>query len=377
MLVRFSSWAAGLAACSLFGAAVLAQEPAPSNPQVPNATSEDEQPADAPSDDSTQPGTVAPGEPVNSAPELPAPNGDSPSPQTATQPNPQPAPVERDRTQPADRGDAEAARDARSEARDDRQDLRDDRRDDVRDRADDRRDDRTDRRLDRRGAPDIGLTFNSTAAGALVIDQIGPRYFQDAGFRRGDRIVSASGRRFNDPADFYVWLGTVPVGQRVPIIVLRDGRETTVYWTPSAEFVEMYAQQAPAGAVRFLGIHVDEQVQNAVVVARVDRNSAAERGGIAAGDVVVSVNNQEVRSPREFADAVASVSPNQPVQMAISRTFDVQLDPTAPGPAEIRTSEPAPPAAVIDQPARRSNVVPQSRVRDDYQRRSGLFRRGR
>ena len=249
MLVRFSSWAAGLAACSLFGAAALAQEPAPSNSRVPNATSEDEAPADTPSDDITQPSTGAPGQPLNSPPELSSPNGDAPSPQsapTSTQTNPQTTPVERDRTQSAGQGDAEAARDARSEARDERQDLRDDRRSDLQDRVNDRRDDRIDRRLDRRGAPDIGLTFNSTAAGVLVIDQIGPRYFQDAGFRRGDRIVSASGRRFDDPADFYVWLGTVPVGQRVPIIVLRDGRETTVYWTPTDEFVEMYAQQRQA-----------------------------------------------------------------------------------------------------------------------------------
>lgn len=383
MLLRFSTraraCAAGLAASGLLGAAALAQEPTPSaNPQLPGVTSEDDdQPADARSDETSN--EEAPVDPQTTAPDQPAPSEAAPNPQPQPDPQPAPATGDLDRDRPTTNQDQIDTREEARDARDDARDARDDRHEDIRDRADDRRDDRLDRRMNRRGSPDIGLTFSSTTAGALVIDQIGPRYFADAGFRRGDRIVSAAGRRFNAPADFFVWLGTVPVGQRVPIIVLRDGRETTVYWTPTAEFVEMYAQQAPSTA-HFLGIHIDEQIEGAAVVARVDQNSPAERGGVVAGDVVMSVNNQEVRSPREFADAAATVAANQPVRMAISRTFDVQLDPTAPGPAETRTSAPARPApAVIEQPARQPAVVPQPRVRDDYQapRRGGLFRRGR
>ena len=115
-----------------------------------------------------------------------------------------------------------------------------------------------------------------------------------------------------------------------------------------------------------------------MLVVRVDRNSAADRAGVTAGDVVVSVNNREVQTPREFADVVAALTPNQPVRMALSRTFDVQLDPAGPMPAETRTSLPAQPAPVaIEQSAEQPAVVSPRRVREDYQiRRRGLFRRG-
>ena len=59
----------------------------------------------------------------------------------------------------------------------------------------------------------VGITFNSATGAAPTITGIGNQgYFRDAGLRRGDRIVSAGGRQFNDQGNFYGWLGTVRPG---------------------------------------------------------------------------------------------------------------------------------------------------------------------
>ena len=243
-------------------------------------------------------------------------------------------------------------------------------------RDDDQRGDRS--RRANRGNMDIGLTFGAGAGGALVIDNFGQRsYFSDAGFRRGDRIVSAGGRRFNDQAAFYAWLGTVAVGQRVPIIVMRDGRETTLYWTPTQEFVDYYVQEVPTNTPNFLGIRVDQNVPDAVVVLEVDPNSPADNAGVGPQDVILAVNDQQVHNPAEFANATSALAQSEPAKLTITRTFDVQIDPSQRRSDETRTSQPPAPAVAPAPVQQQPGVIVEPGVRREpapsYRR--GVFRR--
>jgi hypothetical protein len=392
----FRSGAAGLLASLAFCGIAIAQ-------QAPD--SETPKPATPPDNSAPQLPDAAPNNPApnNPAPEIPAPTDPAPTNPAPSdpvpdrdQPNPQPAPADAvdrapsaDRprtTDPADnrpgnrnpnRSDRDADRQpADSQPRDaDNSRDADNPRDDNR-RGDNQRGDRS--RPANRGNTDIGLTFGTGAGGALVIDNFGQRsYFRDAGFRRGDRIVSAGGRRFNDQAAFYAWLGTVAVGQRVPIIVMRDGRETTLYWTPTQEFVDYYVQEVPSNSPNFLGIHVDQNVPDAVVVLEVDPNSPADNAGVGPQDVIRAVNDQQVNNPTEFADVTSGLAQSEPARLTLTRTFDVQIDPSQRGAIETRTSRPPAPTVTPAPVQQQPGVIVEPGVRREpapsYRR--GVFRR--
>jgi C-terminal processing protease CtpA/Prc len=231
----------------------------------------------------------------------------------------------------------------------------------------------------RGNAANLGLAFGA-AAGAnspLVISSIGPRgYFANAGFQQGDQIVSVGGRRFNNQAGFYSYLDGLQVGQRIPFVVLRNGQQQTVNWTPTQEFVQEFAQAAPINSANsFLGIHLDDQVNDAAVVADVDRNSPADQAGVRPEDVIVAVNGQQVSNPDDFSRAVANVSEGSPVALNVSRMLALNIGQNAP--VQQTGSVPPAPNATNVAPAPQGTVTPAPVAPAPTRTRGGLFRRAR
>jgi len=148
-------------------------------------------------------------------------------------------------------------------------------------------------------------------------------------------------------------LGTAQAGQRIPILIQRDGQEQTVYWTPNEEFIQSYAQAAPTNASNeFLGIVLDDSIRDAAIVAEVQSGSPAQRAGVQPNDMIVEVNGQQVSSPDDFANATAGIQAGTAVELALSRTMNVQIVPAGQaqtGRPQVRTA--APPAAPVVTPA--------------------------
>lgn len=59
--------------------------------------------------------------------------------------------------------------------------------------------------------------------------------------------------------------------------------------------------------------------QNGVLVAQTLENSAAEKFGIKTGDIILAVNNDIVKNPRDFAKKIAYLKPKQKVALTILR----------------------------------------------------------
>lgn len=185
----------------------------------------------------------------------------------------------------------------------------------------------------------LGVNW-ADAADRLVIgnlDRAG--MWSSIGLQAQDQIVSIGGRSFTTPLSFYQYASTLPIGQRVPIIVNRNGAQQTLYWTPNQQFAQLFpaggfapggaAQQVtvvPNGPRHFLGIQLDERVTDAAVVAAVTPNSPAARAQIHVGDAILAVNGQAIRGPNDFIDAVAAVPANTAVNLSVSRTHDVELN---------------------------------------------------
>ena len=86
--------------------------------------------------------------------------------------------------------------------------------------------------LDRgRGDADIrrGIEFGRASDRGLIVNNIERNSFYfNSGIRRGDIIVSVHGRPIRSHDDFMRFIILQP-GQRVPVVVLRDGRRETIY----------------------------------------------------------------------------------------------------------------------------------------------------
>jgi Do/DeqQ family serine protease len=158
-------------------------------------------------------------------------------------------------------------------------------------------------------AENLGL---KRPAGALVSNIVSGGPAAKAGLRTGDVIVAIDTQAVEDPNAFDYRFGTKPVGGQAQLGVLRSGKEIKV---------AIALQTAPATprdevTVRarspFLGVTVAnlspalaeelrlDSTTSGVVITDVGTGSVAQSLGFRKGDVVVSVNDEEIAQTRDL-----------------------------------------------------------------------------
>ena len=207
----------------------------------------------------------------------------------------------------------DAARDVRREGRDTARDVRGSTRSTARDSrieaGADRRTNRADVRT-RSSRNSYGLTF-STDRDRLTVGELTDRSVASrAGIRRGDVIVSINGRRVHSHDDYDRWVATRPRG-RVPVIIIRDGTERTVYLEQMVE-----AESAGGG---YLGVQLDTTRQGEALVTGTNPGGPAEQAGLQRGDIILAVDDQAIRSPNDLSATVSSMSPGTEVEVLFDR----------------------------------------------------------
>jgi Do/DeqQ family serine protease len=152
-------------------------------------------------------------------------------------------------------------------------------------------------------ADSMGLKHPS---GALVASVVGSSPAARSGIKTGDLIVTIDGVTVDDPAAFQYRFATKSLGGETKIGLIRQGKETVVNLplqglpdTPRDEVVikgrspflgATVANLSPALADE---MRLDPQAQGVVITGVAD-GSAAQSVGFQKGDVVVSVNGQNI-----------------------------------------------------------------------------------
>jgi C-terminal processing protease CtpA/Prc len=220
-------------------------------------------------------------------------------------------------------------------------------------------------------AENLGLQFGHATARGLTLNGIHQgSVFVNSGFRPRDVLYSVSGQPIRSIVDFQRFVALYP-GQRVPVVVWRDGRQQTIYITPPADH-SMVQQPRAAGAAigqGKLGVTFDPQISNAAIVRSVNPGSPAERAGLQAGDMINALNGQRVASAQQAVQLVARMQPGQQVEIDFSRRHSAAAVLAGGEQVPHTVGYPPQPVGPNTAPATVDTVAPGVTVDQDFDRR--------
>ncbi len=162
----------------------------------------------------------------------------------------------------------------------------------------------------------------AVARGALVFKVYPGSPAAGAGLQEKDVIVAADGHPVAAREDVITAIYTVPAGSPIQLDVRRDGRT-------------LHLTLRTAAPPRGTGLEVLERSVGLVVgggrgelaIERVVRGSAADRRGLAAGDLILGANGQRVGSPDDLSREVLRAMDRGNLLLAVQRgPFVYNLD---------------------------------------------------
>lgn len=167
------------------------------------------------------------------------------------------------------------------------------------------------------------------AQGALVGDVIAQGPAQKAGIERGDVIMSYDGKKVDDSASLPMLVASTPIGKKVPVEIIRDGKMTTIN-VEIGKLNDQTAARTPQEeksewGLALQNIRPEEHNQmglngNAGVrVTAVMPGSPAADAGIQPGDVILQVNHVSVSSVKGVKDEAAKATGNKPLLLLVRR----------------------------------------------------------
>jgi len=152
---------------------------------------------------------------------------------------------------------------------------------------------------------------------------------EQGGLQVGDIIREFEGTKVTEVRQLQRMVAETPVGKRVTIKVLRDGRELTL----TVKIGEMPTEEVASTrdlaerygfAVQELTPDLRERLRlrpdtEGVLVAWVDPGGPAAQAGLARGDVIVEVNRQRVRTVAEFEEALRRARAGESLLLLVAR----------------------------------------------------------
>jgi serine protease Do len=185
--------------------------------------------------------------------------------------------------------------------------------------------------------PELQKSFGlKDTRGALVGEVIKDSPAEKAGFRSGDVIVALDGRAIDSPSALRNTVADLPVGRKVEVRVMRDGKARNLNVTigeQPKDLAEAGGESGPAEAdntalagievqaltpeiAKQLGLPADVR---GVVVSGVNPGSSAGATDLRRGDVITEINREPVRSLADYQRVTGKLGKNDNVLLLVNR----------------------------------------------------------
>ena len=140
---------------------------------------------------------------------------------------------------------------------------------------------------------------------ALIGSVVSGSPAEQAGLKRGDRVITVSGDQIATWKDLELAIGLRRPNRDMSVTVLRDGQNVTMNVRPVAE---------GKYEVSDIGVLPDANP----VITRVLTGDRAEKAGLKAGDIILAVNGERMATRMQLIDVI-SHSGNKTIQVTVRR----------------------------------------------------------
>ncbi len=180
---------------------------------------------------------------------------------------------------------------------------------------------------------DLATSFSlKDSKGALISDVKEGSPAEQAGLKQGDVIIEYQGTPVEDGVVLQRLVTRTAVGTKVPLKVIRDGRERELMvkvGDPPDEAKITKVEKADTDyALSGLAVQdIDQDIarelglngQRGAVVTRVEPGSGAEKAGLIPGDLIREINRQPIKSVKDFEKVSSDVKKGGTVLILINR----------------------------------------------------------
>ncbi|MDC3393283.1 Do family serine endopeptidase [Luminiphilus sp.] len=174
--------------------------------------------------------------------------------------------------------------------------------------------------------------------GALVAQVGKDSPAERAGIESGDIIVEVDGEQIEVSADLPHVIGLIAPGSKVPVSLIREGKERSVRVEIGAleanEVARVVASASEPGTLQALGMVVRElqetdenpsDLRGGVLVTKVDDESAADESGVLAGDILTRFGRTPISRLADMESAIEQIKPGDSVSLRLIRQGSPQF----------------------------------------------------
>ena len=160
--------------------------------------------------------------------------------------------------------------------------------------------------------PELAEAFGIDRRNGVVVARVQEDSAADkAGMQAGDVIIAVNGDPVKDSTDVRNVIGLIRVGTKIDIDIVRNGKmkqlQAIIAETKSKSIAGEKLSEKLEGAQLSLSEveRRDGSYKNVIVVTKLEPRSAAGAAGLRNGDIILSVNKQEIASFKDFEQAIA------------------------------------------------------------------------
>lgn len=173
--------------------------------------------------------------------------------------------------------------------------------------------------------------------GAAVLRVLENSPAEKAGFKVGDVVIEFDGKTIRRSSDLPLAVGNTPIGKKVKVKIVRDGKHVSL----TVKIAELPAQEQLEGKAvqekddenktaefNRIGITVEElsaavrnreDIKTGGVVVSSVKDGPANDAGIHRGDIILKLNNQDIKGVSHFSEIVEALPKGKSVPVLIQR----------------------------------------------------------